>query len=125
VAGPHRQDRLTAALRIGTPVGRLLSAIGLGPAGGGPRVGTISDPRARSSIRSEQRTHNPLVAGSSPAGPTNDLPGTTPLALFLSLALLPALSWSLGVFLTMYSTMFRIGRRQWSFWRPAMHSLIV
>src|SRR5690606_57326 len=78
VAGPHRQDRLTAALRIGTPVGRLLSAIGLGPAGGGPRVGTISDPRARSSIRSEQRTHNPLVAGSSPAGPTNDLPGTTP-----------------------------------------------
>lgn len=28
--------------------------------------------RARSSIWSEQRTHNPLVAGSSPAGPTID-----------------------------------------------------
>ena len=33
-------------------------------------AGTLGIGRARSSIRSEQRTHNPLVAGSSPAGPT-------------------------------------------------------
>jgi nucleoside-diphosphate-sugar epimerase len=33
-------------------------------------AGTLRTSRARSSIRSEQRTHNPLVAGSSPAGPT-------------------------------------------------------
>ena len=35
--------------------------------------GLPSEERARSSIRSEQRTHNPLVAGSSPAGPTLEL----------------------------------------------------
>ena len=34
-------------------------------------AGTLRIGRARSSIRSEQRTHNPLVAGSSPAGPTS------------------------------------------------------